>query len=114
MFDKTFTMRLNLLYLYESHVGVASYWDRCWHGGPICDVWAIQKDHPEWTKYKTNKKEALDTFEKMKAVYPKSSFLWMHDKCGEPEWQLDKLQDNQNYYISTWIIDDIRSRYRTL
>lgn len=114
MFDKTFTMKLNLLYFYESHVGVASYWDRCWHGGPICDVWAIQKDNPEWTKYKTNKEEALTTFEKMKEVYPKSSFTWMHDKCGEPEWQLDTLKEDQDYYISTWVIDKIRSTYRTL
>jgi hypothetical protein len=109
-----FNMTLNLLYLYESHVGVASYWDRCWYGGPICDVWAIEKDNPEWTNYRTDKKDALNTFFSMISVYKYSAFLWMHDKCGNPEWQIDKLDPNKEYLISTHIIDEIRSRYRTL
>jgi|TARA_B110000977_G_scaffold93280_2_gene123489 hypothetical protein len=112
--QKTFNMTLNLLYLYESHVGVASYWDRCLHGGPICDVWPIKKDHPEWDKYRTNKEEALETFEKMSEVYTKSSFLWMHDKCGNAEWQIQDLDPNKKYLISTYVIDAVRSRYRSL
>lgn len=109
-----FNLTLNLLYLYESHVGVASYWDRCWHGGPICDIWAIDKDHPDWTNYRTTNEEALSTFYSMIIRYKYSSFLWMHDKCGNPEWQLDKLEPDTDYLISTHIIDAVRSRYRTL
>ena len=110
---KQFNMTLNLLYLFESHVGAASYWDRCWHGGPMCDIWPLEKDHEEWSNYKTNKTESLQLFHDALRKFPFVSFMWMHDKCGHPEWQLDKLEDDQDYFISTWIIDAIRSRYRT-
>lgn len=108
-----FNMTLNLLYLFESHVGVASYYDRCWHGGPMCDIWPLEKDHEEWSNYKTNKKESLQLLYDALRKFPYVSFMWMHDKCGHPEWQLDELKDDQDYFISTWIIDAIRSRYRT-
>tara|TARA_B100001287_G_C22686496_1_gene534059 strand:- start:4980 stop:6014 length:1035 start_codon:yes stop_codon:yes gene_type:complete len=110
---ESFNLTLNLLYLFESHVGVASYWDRCWHGGPMCDIWVLEKDDERWSKYKTNKKESLQVLYDSIRKFPVVSFMWMHDKCGHPEWQLDKLDDDKDYYISTWIIDAIRSRYRT-
>jgi hypothetical protein len=106
-----FNFSLNLLYLYESHVGVASYWDRCWHGGPICDVWPIGKDDDRWTNYRTNQKQALEVFERMRELYKYSSFLWMHDKCGNKEWQLNSLDSNKDYLISTHIINSVRSSY---
>lgn len=110
---KTFNMTLNLLYLFESHVGVASYWDRCWHGGPMCDIWPLKKDDERWSNYKTNRAESLQLLYDALRKFPYVSYMWMHDKCGHPEWQLEELEKDKEYFISTWIIDAIRSRYRT-
>ncbi len=110
---RNFHMTLNLLYLFESHVGVASYWDRCWHGGPMCDIWPLEKDDERWSNYKTGKQESLQVLYDAIRKFPYVSYMWMHDKCGHPEWQLDSLNKDEKYFISTWIIDAIRSRYRT-
>tara|TARA_B100000085_G_scaffold277280_1_gene297490 strand:- start:1111 stop:1338 length:228 start_codon:yes stop_codon:yes gene_type:complete len=73
----------------------------------------LKKDDERWSNYKTNKKESLELLYNAIRKFPVVSFMWMHDKCGNPEWQLDKLEEDENYFVSTWIIDAIRSRYRT-
>lgn len=109
-----FNYTLNLLYVYESHVAFCSHWDMCLKGGPICDIWPITRDHEMWGKYQTNKEESLNVLDKMLYVYKFSSFLWLHDKCGNPEWQIDNIDESKDYLISTHILDKIRSEYKSL
>jgi hypothetical protein len=109
-----FNFTLNLLYLYESHVAFCSHWDMCLNGGPVCDVWPIDRSHENWGNYRTNETEALDVFRKMLDVYEFAPFLWLHDKCGNPEWQIDDLEDNKDYLISTYILNNTRRQYKSL
>ena len=111
---KTFNYTLNLMYVYESHVAYSSHWDMCIEKGPICDIWPIKWGNENWGKYTTNESEALSVLDNMKEVYKFGCFLWLHDKCGNPEWQIDNLDASKNYLISTHILNKLRNDYRKI
>jgi len=110
----SFNFTLNLFYLYESHVAFCSLWDMCVNGGPICDIWPIERSHADWGHYKTNKSEAMNVFKKMLEAYKFAPFLWLHDKCANAEWQIDNLDQDQDYLISTHILENVRHQYKSL
>jgi hypothetical protein len=102
---------LTLMYVYESHVSVASIWDRCARGGEMCDIWPGPKGET-WGKYRTTKNEALEFFNIAKSKLPYCSHFWLHDKDMEKEWLIDNPDEKGKYLISTWIYNEIKKLIR--
>jgi hypothetical protein len=104
---------LTLLYLYEDFVSASSFWDRCHHGGEMCELW---KELPnlndyEWGFYKTDKDTALAFYSAVAHLYPNLSHMWLHSKDMKEEWLID-LNPNEKYSVSTWIYDDVKEKIK--
>lgn len=105
---------LTLLYLYEDFVAGSSFWDRCHHGGEMCELW---KELPnvndyEWGFYKTDKESALAFYSVVTHLYPNLSHMWLHSKDMKEEWLIDELDPNEKYSVSTWIYDDVKAKIK--
>lgn len=108
---ETYNLALTLMYVYEDFVSASSYWDRCLHGGEMCDLWNEMEGvkDTEWGFYKCKKSIALDYLEKVRATYPYLSHLWLHSKDMNKDWLLPELTEDK-YQISTWIYHNIKER----
>lgn len=110
-FEKDWNFRLTLLYLFEDFVGWSSFWDRCHHGGELCDIW--QKlphiNDYKWGEYKCSKEVGSSFYEEIIHTYPNVSHLWLHSKDMKEEW-LEEIDENKLYSPSTWILNDIRKK----
>lgn len=105
---------LTLLYLYEDFVSASSFWDRCHHGGEMCELWQALpnvKDY-EWGFYKTDKQTALGFYNVVCEKYPNLSHMWLHSKDMKEEWLLPELDENETYSVSTWILNHIREKIK--
>jgi hypothetical protein len=105
---------LTLLYLYEDFVSACSYWDRCQHGGEMCEIWGglpNVKDY-EWGFYKTDRETALAFYKVVAQKYPNLSHMWLHSKDMKEEWLLPELNPNELYSVSTWIYDEIKQQIK--
>ena len=96
--------RLTLLYLFEDFVSASSFWDRCHHGGEMCDIWKglPNVNDYEWGFYKCEESVARVFYEQIIQQYPNLSHLWLHSKDMKEEWFID-LEKDGKYSISTWI-----------
>jgi hypothetical protein len=108
---KSWNYGLTLLYLFEDFVSASSYWDRCMHGGEMCDLW---KDLPalneyEWGFYKCKKEDAMEFYKKVSEQYPYLSHMWLHSKDQKEEW-FEELDENGLYSVSTWIYDSVKKK----
>lgn len=96
--------RLTLLYLFEDFVSASSFWDRCHHGGEMCDIWnelPNLKDY-EWGFYKCDIKTANQFYQKIIDTYPNISHLWLHSKDMKAEW-FEEIDETRLYSVSTWL-----------
>lgn len=105
-----FNLGLTLLYFYEDFVSASSYWDRCHHGGEMCDLYNDLpgiKDY-EWGFYKCTESTAMEFYNKVINQYPYLSHMWLHSKDMKEEW----LSDTVNEYssLSTWIYKKIKEK----
>lgn len=106
-----FNFGLTLLYLFEDFVSASSFWDRCHHGGEMCDLW---KEMPgvmdvEWGFYKTDRNTANSFLNKVVDTYPYLSHMWLHSKDMKQEWLLPELTE-ELYSPSTWIYQIVREK----
>jgi hypothetical protein len=101
-----FRTSLTLLYLFEDFVSASSFWDRCHHGGEMCDlyneIFPDLKEY-EWGFYKCTKDVAERFLETVIDKYPHLSHMWLHRKDENPEWMLEDLDAEGKYAVSTWI-----------
>jgi len=106
--------RLTLLYLFEDFVSASSFWDRCHHGGEMCDLWQALPNinDYDWGFYKTDKQTALNFYKIVCEKYPNLSHMWLHSKDMKEEWLLPELNPNEKYSISTWIYDDVKQKIK--
>lgn len=102
---------LTLLYLFEDFVSASSFWDRCMHGGEMCDIWLNLPNVKEqdWGFYKCKQEIGLDFYKTIMDKYPYVSHLWLHSKNEKKEW-LEEIDDNKEYSISTWMLNDVRKK----
>ena len=106
----TFNLGLTLLYFYEDFVSASSYWDRCHHGGEMCDLYDNLpgiKDY-EWGFYKCTEATAMEFYDKVINQYPYLSHMWLHSKDMKEEWLSDTI--NEYSSLSTWIYKKIREK----
>ena len=105
---------LTLLYLFEDFVASSSEWDRCLHGGEMCDMWTKLNNINEypWGFYKTDKETAMKFYHDICEKYPFLSHLWLHSKDMKSEWLLETLDESEKYSISTWIYDDVKKKIK--
>lgn len=105
---EVYNLGLTLLYLYEDFVAHSSYWDKCIHGGEMCDIYSQLPGikNYEWGKYKCDQKTADEFYKKIIAMYPNVSHMWLHSKDMKKEWveKIDKSIEND---LSTWIYNFI-------
>ncbi len=101
---------LTLLYLFEDFVSASSFWDRCHHGGEMCEIWQNLPNinDYEWGFYKTDRDTALAFHKFVCNKYPNLSHMWLHSKDMKEEWLIE-LNPNEKYSVSTWIYDYIKS-----
>ena len=100
-----FNFGLTLMYLYEDFVSVSSGYDRCVHGGEMCDIYDTLpniKNYP-WGSYRCNRSVAEDFYNLVVNKYPYLSSMWLHLKDAEKEWYIENLDENDEYLLSTWI-----------
>jgi hypothetical protein len=104
-----FNFALTLMYVYEDFVAGSSFWDRCMHGGEMCDIWNKLEDVDkyDWGFYKCRQKVALDYLENVRKQYPYLSHLWLHSKDMNQDWLLKDLNE-EKYQVSTWIYKNIK------
>lgn len=107
-----YNLGLTLLYLYEDFVSASSPWDRCAHGGELCDIWKKLPniDDYEWGFYKCDKQTAMSFYKEVYDKYPYLSHMWLHSKDMKEDWLIDELDETQKYNISTWIYDEIKKQ----
>ena len=107
-----YTLGLTLLYLYEDFVSASSPWDRCAHGGEMCDIWKRlpNVDDYEWGFYRCTKDEAMSFYNEVFHKYGYLSYMWLHSKDMKEDWLIDKLDKTQKYNVSTWIYDEIKKQ----
>jgi hypothetical protein len=107
----TFDIGLTLLYLYEDFVSASSYWDRCMHGGEMCDFYKTlpNLDKYEWGSYRCTKDVASNFYDLIKLKYPVVSHMWLHSKDMKEEWMLPQLTDKY-YSLSTWIYELVKEK----
>ena len=105
--------RLTLLYLFEDFVAGSSYWDRCVHGGEMCDIWKQlpHVDDYEWGSYKCSKEVGKLFYDEILMKYENVSHLWLHSKDMKQEW-LDSLDGNGLYSVSTWMLNEVRQKIK--
>ena len=105
----TFNIGLTLMYVYEDFVSASSYWDKCMHGGEMCDIWNKLEgvSNFEWGFYKCSEEVALKYLEEVKVKYPYLSHLWLHSKDMNQDWVLPEITGN-SYQVSTWIYNHIK------
>jgi len=103
--NSSFRASLTLLYLFEDFVSVSSFWDRCHHGGEMCDIYDTLpgiKDY-EWGFYKCERAVAENFLQTVRDKYPHLSHMWLHKKDDHEEWMSESLKPNGKYALSTWI-----------
>jgi len=107
-----YNLGLTLLYLYEDFVSASSPWDRCAHGGEMCDIWKRLPgvDDHEWGFYKCDRETALSFYNEVCNKYPHLSHMWLHSKDMKEDWLIDELDETQKYNVSTWIYDEIKKQ----
>jgi hypothetical protein len=107
-----YNLGLTLLYLYEDFVSASSIWDRCHHGGEMCDIWKKlpDMDNYSWGFYKCDKETAISFYREIYDKYPYVSHMWLHSKDMKEEWLIDELDESQKYSVSTWIYDNIKKQ----
>lgn len=107
-----YNYKLTLLYLFEDFVAHSSEFDKCLHGGEMCDVYKNLKNIDEypWGEYKCDIKTALEFLKNVLNKYSNLSHLWLHSKDDNKEWMLDKLNLDKDYSISTWIYYSIKQQ----
>jgi hypothetical protein len=107
---------LTLLYLFEDFVATSSNWDKCIHGGELCDLWNDMKhiNTYEWGFYKTDRQTAIKFYTAVCDKYPFLSHMWLHSKDNKKEWLVDELDETQVYSVSTWIYDDVKKKIKNL
>lgn len=109
--EKDWNFRLTLAYLFEDFVAWSSFWDRCHHGGEMCDIW--QKlpavDDYKWGEYKCTKEVGKWFYDEIYNLYPNLSHLWLHSKDMKQEW-LEDIDETKLYSPSTWILNEIRQK----
>jgi hypothetical protein len=105
-----FNFALTLMYVYEDFVAASSFWDRCIHGGEMCDIWNNLENvnDYEWGFYKCTENVAIDYLNTVRSKYPYLSHLWLHSKDMNQDWLLKDLND-EKYQISTWIYKNIKN-----
>lgn len=101
--------RLTLVYLFEDFVAWSSFWDRCHHGGEMCDIWQNlpEVDQYKWGEYKCVKEVGLTLYQKLRE-YPNVSHLWLHSKDMKAEW-INEINETEMYSPSTWILNEVRN-----
>lgn len=106
----TFNLGLTLLYLYEDFVATCSYWDRCHHGGEMCDIYKTLPDlnQYEWGFYKCDKETADSFYKKIIDTYPYVSHMWLHIKDMKKEWLEDEIEPMSS--LSNWIYKTIKAK----
>lgn len=107
-----YNLGLTLLCLYEDFVSASSTWDRCAHGGEMCDIWKSLPniDDYEWGFYKCDKQTAMSFYKEIYDKYPYLSHMWLHSKDMKEEWLINELDENKKYSVSTWIYDNIKKQ----
>jgi hypothetical protein len=102
---------LTLLYLFEDFVGWSSFWDRCHHGGEMCDVWKNlpKVNEYKWGEYKCAQQVGKEFYNEILKKYPYVSHMWLHSKNMKEEW-MGEIDKNNEYSISTWILNDVRKK----
>lgn len=103
---------LTLLYLFEDFVAASSFWDRCVHGGEMCEIWGDmqQPGGQDWGFFKTDKETAMKFYKIVSDKYPNLSHMWLHSKDMNEEWFIEELNEHQKYAVSTWIYNDIKQK----
>lgn len=103
--------RLTLVYLFEDFVAWSSFWDRCHHGGEMCDLWNSLPDIKKykWGEYKCNKKVGEYFYDLILDKFPNASHLWLHSKDQKTEW-LNDAEDVKLKSVSTWILNKVRKK----
>jgi hypothetical protein len=106
----TFNFGLTLLYLYEDFVAHSSYWDRCLHGGEMCDIYKSlpEIDKYEWGFYKCNRETATSFYNQVIEKYPYVSHMWLHSKDMKEEWLKEEVEEFSS--LSTWIYKIIKEK----
>jgi hypothetical protein len=104
-----YNLGLTLMYVYEDFVAGSSYWDRCMHGGEMCDIWNKMDgvSEYEWGAYRCREEVAIRFLEEVKATYPFLSHLWLHSKDMNQDWLLPELS-GEFHQVSTWIYNSIK------
>lgn len=104
-----YNLALTLMYVYEDFVSASSYWDRCMHGGEMCDIWNKMEGVAdfEWGFFKCPQPVAISYLEEVKKTYPYLSHFWLHSKDMNQDWLLPELTGN-SYQVSTWIYNHIK------
>ena len=102
---------LTLLYLFEDFVGWSSFWDRCHHGGELCDIWMKlpQVNDFKWGEYKCTQEIGKSFYAEIMEKYPYVSHLWLHSKNEKSEW-IEEIDESKEYSISTWMLNDVRKK----
>lgn len=110
----TWNFGLTLLYLFEDFVSVSSFWDKCQHGGEMCDVWLNlpNLNSYEWGNYKCPQSVAFYFYKNIISKYPYLSHMWLHSKEGKEEW-FEDLDLNKEYSVSTWIYNFIKEKIKS-
>lgn len=103
---------LTLLYLFEDFAGWNSFYDRCHHGGEMCDIWLNlpQVNDYKWGEYKCTKEIGQKFYNDVLEKFPYVSHLWLHSKDMKEEW-LKEVDEEGLYSVSTWILNDVRKKY---
>jgi hypothetical protein len=103
--------RLTLLYLFEDFVAHSSYWDKCHHGGEMCDIWnkLPHIDDYEWGEYKCTKEVGKSFYDEICKKYDTLSHLWLHSKDMKQEW-LEEIDETKLYSPSTWILNEVKKK----
>ena len=102
---------LTLLYLFEDFVGWSSFWDRCHHGGEMCDIW-LKLPHVndyKWGEYKCTQEVGNALYEDVIKKFPYVSHLWLHSKNEKKEW-LEEVDEKGLYSPSTWMLNSVRKK----
>lgn len=103
--------KLTLVYLFEDFVAWSSFWDRCHHGGEMCDLWSNlpEVDKYKWGEYKCSKEIGEYFYDLILDKFPNASHLWLHSKDQKEEW-ISNINEKELYSISTWILNKIRKK----
>lgn len=94
--NKTYSLYLTLIQLYEGHASVCSFWDRGKFGGEMHDIY---KNFPkikeqQWGKYRCSRKVAENYINKLKNNYEAGCFIWLQDKDSIEEYFYEKPKEN--------------------